>query len=224
MTPLKSKLSLFGRSGIQGNPPAVIHEAAASAFTAAYQLLWASPKTSYFTQQDLTISVLVSTASYTLPDTFLKNVGPTTLGGITLIEVEQEAHFDRPALIGLTLAATGTPRIFFIDGLRNTTAGASDLVSRILKLKPTPTTTGTLSYKAATKPPTFTAWDLEKDSANMPAPAEYLESVILPIAVRHMSRNPWFPAKEAPALEAIEADYQVALGLLDLLNPATVTK
>jgi hypothetical protein len=89
-----------------------------------------------------------------------------------------------------------------------------------LRLKPTPNAAGTLTYHATTHPPRWTAWELESDTGTMPAPQEYFESVLLPVARRYMSRCPWFEGDELTR-KGIDDDYQTALALLGLLRPGT---
>lgn len=222
-TPLKAKQALLRLvyAEVSATTPAYIHEDAAMAFNGAYQLLWASPKTGYFTEESATVSIVDGTSAYALPASTLKLIGPTRLRGYDLIEVEQYANFQRPALIGLSLDATGTPRIFHLDCER-ADSSLADFVSVTLRLKPTPDFSDTLTYTASTHPPSFSACDLEVDTGSMPAPQEYFESVILPIARRNMSRSHWFRNKEA--VPGIDADYQSALSLLGLLNPSANAK
>lgn len=197
--------------------PDYIHEDVALNCTRAYQTLWASPEVRYFTQVEKTLQLLEGVSSYTLPAEVMKMLNPVTLRGKQLLEVGEEANFFRPAVLGLSLAETGTPVIFHPHAQRELSGGA-DLVNISFEVKPTPDTEDTLTYFCSTHPPRFSACDLEVDEGDMPAPHEYFESCVLPLWRWYLTTCHWFDNPRL--LPILQADYREAMIKLKLLDPS----
>lgn len=196
--------------------PDFVHFDLAQATNLAYQTLWTSAEAEFFTQKPATLTVTKNIATYALASSVQAVRPPATFNGAPLIAVTDEGVFDRPALLGLTLSNSGTPKIYCVLS-ENAGSTVADAVKLTLKLKPIPSASGSFAYTAHSHPPRFTACDLRSDMLSLPAPHEFVEGVVVPLTRYYLTRSHWFSNHKM--LGELKADYREAMNKLGLLIP-----
>lgn len=229
MTPIKLKEAILRPLGVEvaASVPAFVHEDAAIAVTAAYQTAWSSPLARFFTEESRSLTTEDGEGSYALPSSVMRIVGPVSIADAPLLEIREDAHWQRLSLLGISFAEDDdVPQIYHLEtGLSRAEPGSDgsavseDAASIVLELKPVPGDEYTVNYRAVMHPPRFSACDLEDDGSAMPAPHEFVETFILPLARYYILRSHWFSRLDT-ALEArLAEDYNAAMETLGLLDP-----
>lgn len=185
-----------------------------AAMNYANQTLWtAGPD--YFTRAQIAVTLIAGTASYTLANTIQSVLGPMKLpSGRTLRPLESRAELDNFGLLylGQTEAGVdeGVPLAYFIESLNQT---GNDPVLLKLHVVPAPSAAeaGAATLDGVSECTIFASTDLAATDV-LPVAQQYVESLFLPIARKHVAGSTYFSA--ANLLKGIEADFDAAMGTL----------
>lgn len=109
-------------------------------------------------------------------------------------------------------STTGTPRRYCVDAHQHTPYSAPQFRLRIF---PAPASSALLEARVRYTVPVF---DLNSDTNSaLPIPHDYAESILVPVAEKHLTRSPFF--RNDSAKQGIEDAYAQAVTMLRTLNP-----
>lgn len=185
----------------------------------ALQDIWSvSKETPYFARSTLPITFNSGISTSTLPINVLAVVGPIRLNnGQVLRMFDARDQFDNfgPIYLGQTsfIVAGGNPIAAFVEQLN---IAASDNVTNIIHIVPTPTGTTTVNVDVTLQPPRFQFSDY-LNHTQIQMPNLYADAILIPF-VRYKAMNSiYFTKSERAAI--IVAEYQGALKLLGAVDP-----
>ena len=171
---------------------------------------------SYFTRQNLTLTLAAGTAIYNIPSSMQSVLGPVRWNDVKpLRALESQGELDQFARIFLGDSGYGggtddDPVAYWVDYLRTGTAG--DVCAITITLAPAPAApAGTLVMEVINDAPNYVVADLSS-TAVLPVAQNYTESIFLPIARMLVTRSSQFSRPEL--LPQLKEDYQRAMARL----------
>jgi hypothetical protein len=203
--------------------PSYIKDDAATALNQAFQEIWSSPDSDYFTREEKTLSTVAGTKAYVLAEAIQDILGPirfTATGKpIAPCESKGELHAFGPIFqSGESYDVShGEPQVYYLDRTRSPSDEDEVLVVTLL-LAPTPDKAYTITYDAALECPSFTRSDFcDTPLAKLPIPHKYVETILLPIARYNMTRSHFFSNQDL--MKALEGDYLKAMRQIGYVDP-----
>jgi len=203
--------------------PSYIKDDAATSLNQAFQEIWSSPDSDYFTREEKSLSTIPGTKAYALESAIQDILGPirfTATGKpIAPCESKGELHAFGPIFQSRSGydVDQGEPQVYYLDRTRSPSYGDEVLVVNLL-LAPTPDKAYSITYDATLECPSYEAADFcASPLPSLPIPHKYVETVLLPIARYHMTRSHFFKNKDL--LNALADDYQKAIRQIGYLDP-----
>lgn len=159
----------------------------AIAVNAAFQEIWSAPN-DYYRRKSTTLNTVASTEGYSLGATVQEVLNPVKIGASQLRGCRNRGEFDHYAtrFLGATSdpAAEGQPVAYYVS--RENNAGNDDLVAVEILFSPVPDDAYTVAYDYVAEAPNYATTDMD-DAVEMEFPHKYCESILLPIAAKHLA-------------------------------------
>ena len=172
----------------------------------------------FFTRQEITLTLGVGTAIYTIPAATQAVLGPVRWNNTKpLRALESEGEYDQFArtfrdddVYGV--GDNGDPMAYWVKYLRSGSTG--DICAMTLKLAPAPASpAGQLTVEVVNDAVSYTTSDLSSSTV-LPVAQNYTESIFLPIARMLVTRSSQFSRPDI--LGQLESDYARAMDRLGL--------
>lgn len=209
-------LSKLGIPDISLATPLILQDVVV-AINGAMQMLQTAGE-DFFTREEMTITLGVGTAVYTIAKSIQSVIGPVRWNNTKpLRALTSEGEYDQFARIFLGQSAygvgdTGIPTAYFVKYLRSGSAG--DICAVSIKLAPAPASpAGTLTLEVVNDAPSYVVADLA-NTTDLPVAQNYTESIFLPIARMLVTRSSQFSRPELFA--QLQGDGERAMAVLGI--------
>lgn len=169
----------------------------------------------FFTRSPVAVTLVAGTAAYDLDDGVQSVLGPVRLGGRTLRALTSRNELDNFGLIYLGQTTPGVengrPLAYFIEALTQALDDDHEDPSLLrLHLVPAPNSAnaGSLTLDGVLQVTRLSDFDDDL----LPVPQQYVETLFLPIARKHVSGSIYFSSSQLK--EQIEAEFAEAMAKL----------
>jgi hypothetical protein len=170
------------------------------------------------------VSATVYADAIPLPSNVRHLLGPVDIPGERRLIVASSAETfhgwngSPPSSFAIDNKCTGTPERAFVDTIYDSTSAS---LAQFLRVEPMPTQAFPVAFRAKLKPPTFTAADVADASYDDPEtvlPGAFIESAVLPIALKRWTAYPHV-SLDSIQRDEIDRQYKQAIDALEEAQP-----
>lgn len=226
---LQHIFSIWGRSACTDCQDNEVQRDAVACLNHALQTLYSNARRlDWFSREELSVTVTGGTNSITLAQAVQTVLGPVRLvesasEKLPLQELRRQCDFDAfvDLAYGGSAYAPERPRAYMLSSARQTN---EDGVALTLYVTPTPADDADLAVDVVKEPERY-SWSDVRNGTRLRVPHKYVESLLIPVALKWASRYRHFTRREMqPQLDESYATAQVALGLVSTETPAATAE